>query len=69
MSILDKLKGMVRGHPDKAREGVEQAGDLVDEKTQGKYRSQTDAVQKKINEQFGSESQQPPGGEDQPPSS
>ncbi|MEX2984701.1 antitoxin [Streptomyces sp. C36] len=52
MSMLDKLKGLIKGHPDQARQGVEKAGDAFDAKTQNKYQSQVDAVQRKMNEQI-----------------
>ncbi|MDJ0383147.1 antitoxin [Streptomyces sp. G-G2] len=53
MSMLDKLKGLLKGHEDTARQGVEKAGDAFDAKTGNKYRSQTDMVQEKLNEQLG----------------
>ncbi|TXS01710.1 antitoxin [Streptomyces sp. col6] len=53
MSMLDKIKGMIKGHPDQARQGVEKGGDLVDKKTGGKYESQVDSAQQKINDQLG----------------
>ncbi|MET9646634.1 antitoxin [Streptomyces syringium] len=53
MSMLDKLKGMLKGHPDQARQGVEKAGDAFDARTQNKYQSQTDTAQQKLNDQLG----------------
>ncbi|MCX4450522.1 antitoxin [Streptomyces sp. NPDC087866] len=53
MSMLDKIKGMIKGHPDQARQGVEKGGDLVDKKTGGKYEGQVDSAQQKINDQLG----------------
>jgi hypothetical protein len=53
MSMLDKLKGMLKGHEDQAQKGVEKAGDAVDQKTQGKYSSQVDTAQEKLNDQLG----------------
>lgn len=53
MSVLDKIKGMLKGHEDQARKGVEKAGDFADRKTQNKYSSQVDMAQEKINEQMG----------------
>ena len=53
MSILDKIKGMLSGHEDKARQGVEKAGDAFDSKTGNKYQSQVDTVQKKLSDQIG----------------
>ncbi|MBD0737180.1 antitoxin [Streptomyces sp. CBMA29] len=53
MSMLDKLKGLLKGHEDQARQGVEKAGDMVDKKTGNKYSSQVDQVQEKLNDQLG----------------
>ncbi|MFJ3518768.1 MULTISPECIES: antitoxin [unclassified Streptomyces] len=63
MSMLDKLKGLIKGHEDTARQGVEKAGDAFDAKTGSKYQSQVDTAQQRINEQLGST--KPP--EDRPP--
>jgi MT0933-like antitoxin protein len=52
MSMRDKLKGLLKGHEDVARQGVDKAGDAFDEKTQGKYSSQVDAAQEKLKEQL-----------------
>ncbi|GGN39580.1 antitoxin [Streptomyces fuscichromogenes] len=46
MSMLDKLKGMLKGHEDQARQGVEKGGDMIDQRTGNKYQSQVDAAQK-----------------------
>lgn len=62
MSMLDKLKGLLKGHEDTARQGVEKAGDAFDAKTGSKYQSQTDMVQQKLNEQLGTDKP-----EDRPP--
>ncbi|MEU2250422.1 antitoxin [Streptomyces sp. NPDC019224] len=53
MSMLDKIKGMIKGHPDQARQGVDKGGDFVDKKTGGKYGGQVDSAQQKINDQLG----------------
>ncbi|MBC2874949.1 MULTISPECIES: antitoxin [Streptomyces] len=53
MSMLDKLKGLLKGHEDTARQGVEKAGDAFDDRTGNKYQSQVDAAQRKIDEQLG----------------
>ncbi|MEW2518515.1 antitoxin [Actinacidiphila alni] len=58
MSMLDKIKGMLKGHEDQARKGVDKAGDMVDQKTQGKYSGQVDQVQDKLNDQIGRSDQQ-----------
>ncbi|MET9365716.1 antitoxin [Streptomyces sp. NPDC006632] len=64
MSMLDKLKGLLKGHEDTARQGVEKGGDAFDAKTGNKYQSQVDMAQKKLNEQLGSDKPQdrPPQG-------
>ncbi|MFD5035427.1 antitoxin [Streptomyces sp. NPDC058220] len=65
MSMLDKLKGLIKGHEDTARKGVDKGGDAFDQKTQNKYSGQTDAAQKKMNEQLGNE----PPSDKRPPQS
>ncbi|MCU7826251.1 antitoxin [Kitasatospora sp. DSM 101779] len=57
MSMLDKLKSMMKGHESTAQKGVEKAGDAVDAKTQSRYQGQVDTAQQKINEHLG---EQPP---------
>ena len=47
MSIVDKVKQMLGQNPDKARQGVERAGDMFDERTGGKYADKVDRVQEK----------------------
>ncbi|MQY33961.1 hypothetical protein SRB17_19270 [Streptomyces sp. RB17] len=46
MSMMDKLKQMLKGHEDQAKKGVDKAGDMIDERTQDKYRSQVDTAQR-----------------------
>jgi hypothetical protein len=60
MSMLDKIKEMLKGHESQTRQGVEKAGDYVDRKTGNRYESQVDMAQRKLDEQFGTE------GEDRP---
>ncbi|WP_236243517.1 antitoxin [Streptomyces sp. CC228A] len=55
MSVMDKLKQMLKGHEAKAGQGIDKAGDFVDEKTQGKYSSQVDTAQEKLRQQLGQE--------------
>lgn len=52
MSMLDKLKGLLKGHEDQATKGVDKAGDAFDERTEGKYSGQVDTAQEKLKEQF-----------------
>ncbi|MEU3405199.1 antitoxin [Streptomyces sp. NPDC006670] len=50
MSIVDKLKEMLGQNPDKAKKGVERGGDMLDERTGGKYADKVDMAQEKANE-------------------
>lgn len=52
MSMLDKIKNMMKGHGEKAGQGIDKAGDFVDKKTQGKYEKQVDSVQEKMKKPF-----------------
>ncbi|MBT1002059.1 antitoxin [Paenarthrobacter sp. DKR-5] len=49
MSVFDDLKGkaqdLISGNEDAIRNGIQKAGNFVDEKTGGKYADQIDAVQ------------------------
>ncbi|MGO2540576.1 antitoxin [Specibacter sp. AOP5-B1-6] len=50
MSIFDDIKGkaegLINGHEDQIKDGVEKAGDFVDSKTGDKFKDQIDSVQK-----------------------
>jgi hypothetical protein len=50
MSMLDKLKGMLKGHEDQAEQGVEKGGDMIDQRTGNKYQSQVDMAQKQADD-------------------
>ena len=63
MSVIDKLKDMVKGHPDQAHQGVQKAGDLADKKTGNKYASQVDSAQQKADQQIDGSGGQPPAGQ------
>ena len=41
-NIKDKVQGLVDEHGDKAGEGLDKAGDLVDERTGGQHSAQID---------------------------
>ncbi|MGB5113088.1 MAG: antitoxin [Mycobacterium sp.] len=45
MSFLDKVKGLLAKNADKVDTAIDKAGDLVDNKTQGKYAQHVDKVQ------------------------
>jgi len=40
--FADKAKDLAADHKDKVKEGIDKAGDAVDEKTEGKYSEQID---------------------------
>ena len=63
MSMMDKLKGLLKGHEEQAGKGIDKTGDYVDERTQDKYRSQVDTAQDRLKEQLGDTDR----GTDQPP--
>ncbi len=48
MSVMDKLKQMLRGHEAQSDQAIDKAGDYVDERTQNKYQSQVDTAQDKM---------------------
>jgi uncharacterized protein YjbJ (UPF0337 family) len=45
MGFLDKVKGVVSKNADKVETAIDKAGDIVDQKTQGKYTSQVNKAQ------------------------
>lgn len=49
MGLLDDLKGkaqgLIDGNEEAIKEGIDKAGDFVDDKTGGKFAEQVDAVQ------------------------
>ncbi|GGW31168.1 antitoxin [Streptomyces xantholiticus] len=53
MSMMDKLKNMLKGHPERTDQGIEKAGDYVDDKTQGKHRRHVDTAQDRMRDQYG----------------
>ncbi|NGO12629.1 antitoxin [Streptomyces sp. HC44] len=63
MSMMDKFKSMLKGHPEQTSKGVDKAGDFADDRTQGKYSTQVDTAQDKLKDQLGGE------GQDRPPQS
>ncbi|KAB2345630.1 antitoxin [Actinomadura rudentiformis] len=50
MSIVDKVREMLGGHGDKAKDAVGKAGDMADKKTGGKYADKIDMGQEKASE-------------------
>ncbi|MEV7773450.1 antitoxin [Kitasatospora sp. NPDC086791] len=52
MSMMDKLKSLLKGHEEQADKTVDKAGDAVDDRTQGKYGGQVDSTQEQLKSQF-----------------
>ena len=42
MGFMDKVKGALQGKSDEAAKALDKAGDLIDDKTKGKYSKQID---------------------------
>ncbi|MEU5161525.1 antitoxin [Streptomyces sp. NPDC020875] len=53
MSVMDKLKQLLKGHESKADTAVDKAGDTFDARTQGKYSGHVDKVQDQVKKQYG----------------
>ncbi|MEW2478489.1 antitoxin [Mycobacterium sp. NPDC051198] len=45
MGFLDKAKSLLSQNADKVEQAIDKAGDIVDEKTQGKYSQHVDKAQ------------------------
>ncbi|MEU2999239.1 antitoxin [Streptomyces sp. NPDC006995] len=58
MSAMDKIKKMFKGHEDQAGKGIDRAGDMVDDRTQGKYKDHVDTAQDKLKQQLGTDRDQ-----------
>ena len=50
---FDKIKQLASEHPDQLDQGIDKGGDLLDEKTGGKYAGQVDQGQEAIRGRFG----------------
>jgi hypothetical protein len=45
VGFMDKVKGMLSGHRDQAEQAIEKGGDMIDDRTGGKYADQVDKGQ------------------------
>ena len=66
MGIFDKAKDFASNNPDKVGQGIDKAGDMIDEKTGGKYTSQVDQGQDFARGQFGAGQAEAPAPEGAP---
>ena len=53
MSLIDKAKDFIDKNPDKVRQGIEKAGDVIDARTGGKYADKIDRVQEEAAKRLG----------------
>jgi len=49
MGFLDKAKEVLSENADKVEAAIDKAGDIIDEKTQGKFKEAVDKVQETAN--------------------
>ena len=52
-SFFDKVKDFVKGHPEQAGQGLDKAGELLDERTGGQYSEHIARGDDLVREQFG----------------
>ena len=52
-SWIDKAKDFIKGNPDKAKDALEKAEDMVNERTGGKYAEQVDQGSDMVGEKLG----------------
>lgn len=50
MGLMDKVKGLLGQHGDKAKGAVDKAGDAIDQRTGGKHADKVDDAQRKAQE-------------------
>ncbi len=55
--LAGRAKDLAGEHADQVEEGVEKAGDFVDEKTGGKFSGQVDQAQEFVEKQVGDQNQ------------
>ncbi|MFZ0529629.1 MAG: antitoxin [Propionicimonas sp.] len=52
MDIVEQIKDVAKDHTAEVEAGVEQVGDLVDDKTDGQYATQVDQAQEFVKDQL-----------------
>ena len=58
--MVNKAKDLAADHPDQVGQGIDKAGDAVDQRTGGQHAEQVDKAQDTVRNRFG-------GGDEQPP--
>lgn len=51
--LTQKAKGFARQHPDKVEQGLDKVGDIIDQKTGGKYSGQIDKGEEMLRQRLG----------------
>ncbi len=57
--FADKARELAEQHPDQVDQGIERAGDAVDDRTGGQHAEQVDKAQAAVQDRFGGGDQQP----------
>ena len=57
--IVNKAKDLAADHPDQVTQGIDKAGDAVDDRTGGKYAGQVDKGQDTLKDRLGGPEQPP----------
>ena len=58
--MVNKAKDLAADHPDQVDQGIDKAGDAVDQRTGGQHAEQVDKAQDAVRDRLG-------GGDEQPP--
>ena len=56
MTVMDKLKQLLKGHEEQVEKGVDKAAAMADKRTGGKYHRQIDTSRNKLKGQLGTHS-------------
>lgn len=67
MAFLDKVKNLLARNADKVDTAIDKAGDIVDQKTQGKYAQHVDKVQEAARNYVNKDNPNAQGTPQQPP--
>ncbi|URM92423.1 antitoxin [Streptomyces sp. MRC013] len=65
MSVMGKIKNMLKGHEDQVGKGVDKAGDYADKKTRGRHSRHIGAAQEQVKNRLGrdrGQHREPPPG-------
>lgn len=58
--MVNKAKDLAADHPDKVDQGIDKAGDAVDQRTGGQHVEQVDKAQDAVRDRLAGGDQQPP---------